>query len=266
MICPGHSQLSLESSIFFWEFDEEFCNKFWDGIQFWHLSNPPRGMTHNLPSPSCEAEIIAREKVFRMRYQGYIEGYKEVKLVVGPFSVVKLMVDDEVLDIRVVWDSKSNGHNATLWAPGFMLDDCEDVKNMVVKWLSIPMGQYLEAGSPPQDYTQPESTFIKSKQGDVGMGGMFVHNFQAHKSEPERENLGVRWIETSHDGLLERHEFYRFTVLHFGGRDSPYLACQGQNRVLEKCLGNRRDPKNRWQWEKVVLNLPCSQTYNPSNP
>jgi len=251
------------SRIFFWEFDEEFRNEFRDGIPFWHLSKPPRGMTHNLPSPSREAEVIAREKVFRMRYQGYIERYKVVKLVVGRFSVVKLMVDDEVLDIRVVWDSKSNGHNATLWAPGFMLDDCEDVKNMVVKWLSIPMGHYLEAGSPPQDYTQPESTFIKSKQGDVDVGGMF-HNFQAHESE--RENLGVRWIETNHDGSLEKHEFYRFTVLHFGGRDSPYLACQGQNRVLEKCMGNRRDPKNRWQWEKVVLNLPCSQTYDPSIP
>ena len=130
------------SRIFFWKFDEEFRNEFRDGIRFWHLTKAPWGKTHNLPSPSREAEIEARKKVFKMKYQGYIERCKTVKLVIGRFSVVKLMVDNEVVDIRVVWDSKSNGHNATLWAPGFMLDDCEDVKNMVVKWLSIPMGQY----------------------------------------------------------------------------------------------------------------------------
>jgi hypothetical protein len=27
------------------------------------------------------------------------------------------------MDIRVVWNLKLNGHNATLGAPGFMLDD-----------------------------------------------------------------------------------------------------------------------------------------------
>ena len=43
------------------------------------------------------------------------------------------MVDAEVLDIWFVWNSKSNGHNATLWAPGFMLDDIGDVKEMVIK-------------------------------------------------------------------------------------------------------------------------------------
>jgi hypothetical protein len=54
-------------------------------------------------------------------------------LITQRFPVVKVMVDGEVLDIRVVWNSKSNRHNATLWAPGFMLDDIGDVKEMVIK-------------------------------------------------------------------------------------------------------------------------------------
>ena len=55
------------------------------------------------------------------------------------------MVDEEVLDIQVVWNSKSNGHNATVWAPGFMLDDIGDVKKMVVRWLaSCPSGHLFE--------------------------------------------------------------------------------------------------------------------------
>ena len=174
---------------------------------------------------------------------------------------MKVIIDGVVTDIRVIWDSKSNGHNATLWAPSFMLDDCGDVEEHVVKWLAIPVGQYLEKGSPPQDYTQPASSFIKSKQGDVDVGGMF-HNFRAHYEE--RENLGVRWIETQNDGSLERHEFLRFNVLHFGGRSSPWIACQAQSRLLEACMGDRHNPSNAWQWDRVHLNLPSSEGYDPS--
>jgi hypothetical protein len=39
-------------------------------------------------------------------------------LITQKFSIIKAVVD-----IQVVWNSKSNGHNATLWASGFMLDD-----------------------------------------------------------------------------------------------------------------------------------------------
>ena len=118
-------------------FSEEFRNDFRDGIEFFHLSAAPKGMVHNLPAPSRESEIEARKKVFKLKFQWNLE--KEfVSLCVPRFSIVKLMKDGIVLDIRVIFDSKSNGHNATLWAPSFMLDDCGDVEEHVVKW-------YLEA-------------------------------------------------------------------------------------------------------------------------
>ena len=118
-------------------------------------------------------------------------------------------------------------------------------------------------GSPPQYYTRPERSFIKSTQGDVDVGGIF-HNICAHKKE--QENLGVQWIETHNDGSFERHEFLRFVVLHFGGRSSPYLACQAESRILEACMGDRHDPSNAWQWDRVHLNLPCSMHYDSSLP
>ena len=92
---------------------------------------------------------------------------------------MKLLVDGVIIDIRVIWYSKSNGHTATRWAPSFMLDDCRDVQEYMVKWLTVSVGRYLEMGSPPQDFTQSECSFIKSMQGDVDVGGMF-HNFLAH--------------------------------------------------------------------------------------
>ena len=174
-----------------------------DGIPFYHLAAPPMGHAHNMPAPSRQAEIKTRKKVFQLRYRHFIErGFTD--LITQRFSVVKLEVDGVIREIRVVWNSKSNGHNATLWAPGFMLDDIGDVIEMVTKWLSVPVAAYLDAGSPTQDYTQSASTFAKSKQGDVDVGAMF-NNVPTHPLE--RHALGVRVINTRTEGQYERHEF-----------------------------------------------------------
>ena len=135
-----------------------------DGSLFYHVAPCLVGHAHNMPSPSREAEIWCRKKVFQLQYWHFIErGFTD--LITPRFSIVKAVVD-----IRVVWNSKLNGHNATLWAPGFMLDDIGDVIEMVTKWLAVPVADYLDSGSPSQDYTQPTSIFIKSKQGDIDVG------------------------------------------------------------------------------------------------
>jgi hypothetical protein len=162
-----------------------------------------------------------------------------------------------------VWNSKSNGHNATLWAPGFILDDIGNVKEMVIKWLSVPTAVYLNTGSPPQDYTQPANAFVKSKQGDIDVGAMF-NNFRTHPTV--RHKLGVCVIQTRREGEYEPHEFWLFCALHFGGWPSPYIACQSQRLILELAMGDRHDSKNPWQWETVRLNLPDDINYDPSMP
>ncbi len=184
-------------------------------------------------------------------------------MITQRFLVVKLKDDSVNLEIQVVWNSKSNGHNTTLWAPGFMLDDIGNVKEMVIKWLSVPMAIYLDAGSPPQDYTQPANAFVKSKQGDIDVGVMF-NNFQTHPTE--RHALGVCMIQTRREGEYEPHEFWRFCALHFGGRPSPHIACQSQRLILELAKGDRHDSKNPWQWETVHLNLPGDINYDQSMP
>lgn len=160
-------------------------------------------------------------------------------MITPRFSIVKAVVD-----IRVVWNSKSNGHNTTLWAPGFMLDDIGDIIEMVTKWLAVPVANYLDAGSPSQDYTLSTSTFTKSKQGDIDVGAMF-NNFPVRLSE--RHALGVCIINTAMEGEYEHNKFWRFCALHFGGRSSPYLACQSQRIILQLCKGDRHDINNNWQ-------------------
>ncbi len=133
------------SWLFLWRFPLELQKQMRDGISFYHIAPSPVGHAHNMPSPSRQAEIETRKKVFQLQYRHFIEtGFTD--LITQRFLVVKLEDDSVILEIQVVWNSKSNGHNATLWAPGFMLDDIGNVKEMVVKWLSVPMAVYLDAG------------------------------------------------------------------------------------------------------------------------
>jgi hypothetical protein len=199
------------SWVFFWRFPLELQKQMQDGIPFYHIAPSPVGHAYNMPFPSHQAEIETRKKVFQLWYWHFIErGFTD--LITQCFLAVKLEHDGIILDIQVVWNSKSNGHNATQWAPGFMLDDIVDVKEMVIKWLSVPMAVYLNTGSPPQDYTRPANAFVKSKQGNIDIGAIF-NNFQTHPTE--RHALGVRVIQMRCEGECEPYEFWRFCALYF---------------------------------------------------
>ena len=211
---------------------------------------------------SREAELAVRLKVFKLKYQGYLEK-RYTDLLVPRFAVTKVSLDNVVTDIRVVWDCRINGHNATLWQPGFRLPTFADAADMVVKWLSIPVGDYLAQGSPVMDYTQDASVFTKTYQGDVDVGAMF-NNFVAHESE--RHSLGVRFIHTDPKTLKELETFLRFCSLNFGNMTSPVLACQGQTRILELVMRPPTDPTSAFQWHQVTLNCPFSPHYDPSLP
>jgi hypothetical protein len=250
------------SRIFFWRFPKEFQTIMRDGTPLYHLADPPVGYAHNMPAPSWDAEIETQKMIFQLRFRHFIErGFTD--LITQRFLVVKLEEDGVILEIRVVWNSSLNGHNETLWAPGFMLDDIGDVIEMVTKWLSVPVATYLDLGLPSKDYTLPASSFVKSKQGDINVGAMF-NNFHTHTSE--RHSLGLRIINTRPEGEYEHHGFWWFCALHFGGRPSLYLACQSERIILEICKGDRRDPENHRKWDTVRLNLPGGLRYDPPMP
>ena len=136
---------------------------------------------------------------------------------------------------------------------------------MIVKWLSKPVGIYLQQGCPDEDYSQDTSNFIKSWQADIDVGQQF-NNFRAHCDD--RPYLGVRMIETQNDGSFERHFFMRYSVLHFGGKNSPWQAGQGQLRILELAKGPPDDYAGGFGWDHVVLNLPTMTmpNWDPSRP
>jgi hypothetical protein len=67
---------------------------------------------------------MTSEKIMQLIVWGYLEKGL-AKLVMPRFTVPKAS------DIRVVWDSKANGHNSCLWVPSFILGDFGDLE----EWL-----------------------------------------------------------------------------------------------------------------------------------
>ena len=93
--------------------------------------------------------------MFKAEFRDYVEdGY--VDLVQPRFPAVKVETVGVIQDIRVrvVWNSKSNGYNACLWAPGFMLPMFIDALELVVRWLPLPVGRFLAEGSPSRRTTR----------------------------------------------------------------------------------------------------------------
>lgn len=246
------------SRLFFWRYsDPDWRRDARDGVQFWHVAEPPRGMTRSPPCASREDTILLRRKIFELLFRWYLED-GHFDLLIGVFGVPKGKDD-----IRAVWNAKSNGLNDTLWAPRFGLPMLPDVEDIVVKWLSVPLLTYVLSGSPPQDYTQDESLYIKSYGFDNDCGQMF-NNFQMHKKE--RKSHGVRFIHTRNGQDIEPETFVRWCVLNFGCMCSPYLAYQGECRISEMARGDPADPGNPFQYSRVLVNLPMTRTYDASLP
>lgn len=253
------------SRIGFYKFPPEWRNDFRDGIRFWKLTNPPKGFMRNMKAPSREAELLTRLKLFKLKYQYYIESGK-VTLLCPRFTVPKIVLEDgTIADVRCVWDCTINGLNATLYAPGFMLPTALDAEDQVVKWLSVNVGEHLRLGSPVTDYsTQEASSFIRTKQGDIDVGQHF-NNFRVHPQD--QHCLGVRYTYTNNEeGAEEKEVLLRFTSCPFGLATSPYLCCQGQSRITEHCKGDPDNPKNEFQFNTCHLNLPFSKDHDPSLP
>ena len=92
------------SRIFFWKFPPEWRNDFRDGTAFWRLTKPPTGHLRNMAVPSREAELAARLKVFKLKFQYYLDS-AFTDLLIPRFTVPKVVSEDgTILDVRCVWD------------------------------------------------------------------------------------------------------------------------------------------------------------------
>jgi len=56
------------SRLMFWKFPLEWQDDYRDGIPFCQISEPPKGYHHNMAALSCEAELLTRVKIFKLKF------------------------------------------------------------------------------------------------------------------------------------------------------------------------------------------------------
>jgi hypothetical protein len=176
------------------------------------------------------------KKLLKARERGYIAPGM-IESLTAFFAVPK--GDD---DIRLVYDGSVSGLNLSIWVPRFFLPTLKT---------------HLRAVD--------ENTYM----ADVDIGEMFL-NFILH-----RELRTLAGVDLTHyfpsdvkdtpDGRATKvWECWQRAAM--GLTSSPYQACQAMGVAEEVIRGDRSDPKNVFRWDKVVLNLPGSDKYEPSKP
>jgi len=66
--------------------------------------------------------------------------------------------------------------------------------------------------------------------------------------------------------IPEAKSWERWVRLMMGLKVSPYLAIKATHFAFKVVLGDRKDPTNVFHWTKVILNLPGSAGYDPTQP
>ena len=226
------------SSLVFWRWngrEQQLSAR--DGMAIFVAESLPRDTKGSKPPriPVTDLKCVAT-KVDAMLQRGYLEEGSVLSRV-HYFAVPK--GED---DIRVVFDGTSSGLNEALWAPNFYLPTSRAASLLL--------------------------TFT-SWMADVDFGEMF-HNFFI--SEKMRKYAGIDISP------LTAHLDTKFTVskggvpkvrwnrLFMGMRPSPYNAVRFYYWGEDVVRGNPADLKNPMRFDRVILNLPCTESYDPGSP
>jgi hypothetical protein len=223
------------SRLLFWRWPMAWRREARDGAPGFHKGVPlPRRFFPAMPV--TEEWMIQKddEKLEKLIDRRYLES--GLVLTVVPHFAVPKGNDD----IRIVWDLAKNGLNEHMFTPSFVLP------TMSTFLRRLHSGSYC---------------------GDVDIGEQF-HNYVLHRSErlycgvdiPERlvNKLKAKGIEVSRT--------MRWARLVFGWQSSPYLALRMLARALELVRRHPGDSTSAFAWDRVVLNLPGGDGYDPGRP
>jgi hypothetical protein len=185
-----------------------------------------------------------RRKVFKVIRRGYLQPVRNMELrsLMHYFSVPK---GDN--DIRMVYDGSKCKLNFTTFAP----------------WFAVPASSTLELTVTPDTI-----------QGDNDFGDMFL-NFQLHEEMQKYTGVDARdllnnmeardWMQQVSD-QWEDEIMFTWDCPAMGLTSSPYQAVQTVTRAKRLVLGDPTSLSNPFRWDKVVINTPGSQDYNPRLP
>ena len=176
----------------------------------------------------------------RDRDRGYLDNGEVIVSLTSFFDVPK-----GESDIRMVYDGTKCGLHRAVWIPSFFLPNVQS---------------HLRAVE--------EGTFMC----DVDLGEMFL-NFMVHPSM--RKYLGVDLtphqldfenLSSSEIADTLGRIWVCWNRIAMGLTWSPYQAVRSLHLAEEVIRGDRLDPNNVFRWDRVRLNLPCQEDYNPALP
>jgi hypothetical protein len=136
------------------------------------------------------------------------------------------------MDVQIVYDASQSGLNKCLWAPLFYLPSVE---------------------------AHIRTTVDSSWMGDLDLGEMFLNFLLSVTLSP------FCGIDLS-PYLPVARTWERWVRSLMGLKVSPYLAIKATHFAFEVVLGNRHNPSNVFHWTKVIMNLPGSPSYDPTQP
>ena len=175
-----------------------------------------------------------QEKLDNVLGKGYIElcDLRDLEAMMFMFSVPK--GED---DIRMVYDGSKSGLNEALWAPWFALPTLD----ALLRWTAV--GSWL---------------------GDNDYGEQFL-NFPLHPDLQKFCGVDLSRIlqETGVEGRMIVGRWVRNAM---GLRSSPYNSVQGATRAKILIKGFPASPTNPFQWDRLELNLPCTEGYDATKP
>ena len=111
---------SRGSRCFFWRWKKEFQEKIRDGQPPWWIGPHPKYRKNHQPPKDKGQRKCEEKKVNKARKRLYIEP-GDTQSLMPYFSVPKVVVEQVVLDIRMVYNGSKSGLNDSLLTPHFSL-------------------------------------------------------------------------------------------------------------------------------------------------
>ena len=218
------------STLFFWRWPKEIRTSARDGLPVFIQQALPRyRRKQRLPDKEYMVTRM-KEKIAKVTKRKYISK-GVVRSLINCFAVEK-----GESDIRLVYDGTKSKLNDAVFAPNFFLPFLDSV----LMWVNVD-----------------------SWLADLDLGEMFL-NYFLHRSI--RAYSGVDLTKLMEGDEDERSKWERWTRTFMGFTFSPYSCCKFFGWTVDVIYGDRWDLNNPYQWDRIKLNFPGSENYDPTQP
>ena len=228
------------SSLLYWRWDKRLQRIAKYGFPTQVINQLPSNFKKpKKPSSKNHPKILA--KIVKSIKRNYLKpATSKVKNLIDYFAVPKAD------DIRLVLNGSSCGLNEAVWASNFWLPTASTMIRQLgfnYKFVDIDLGEmFLNFPLDPKL---------------VNYSGMDVTHF---KTEIENEIPWLKFDASNSRSIVVN------TRNWMGFRPSPEWSCRFYYLSEEFIRGNEKSLENPLRWDRIILNLPGNENFNPSLP